>query len=157
MHMCCADGCAAVAGPMRAPCTLAVQAICMFTTAFRPELLNVCSQKQRKMGRKRKGAETKTGDAHGWLQNCGCHHCIHLHGQQPPGIQKSTGTNCSPAGMPHGLHPFGQTITERSPLHPQPFRLTVPSSSCYSAWPSEGNTSGLQRPGLLPSHNTMQS
>lgn len=49
-HMCCADGRqarAAAASPVHAPCTLAVQPICMFTAAICPGLLNVCSQKYR--------------------------------------------------------------------------------------------------------------
>lgn len=55
-HMCCADGRrarAAAASPVRAPCTLAVQPICMFTAAICPGLLNVCSQKHGQMKKKK--------------------------------------------------------------------------------------------------------
>lgn len=51
VHMCCADGHGACCcgSSVRAPCVLALQPICIFTTAICPRLMNVCSQKHGEM------------------------------------------------------------------------------------------------------------
>lgn len=95
-HMCCADGRAAraaVASPVRAPCTLAVQPICVFTAAICPGLLNVCSQKCGQMKKKIiNGGENTRGDVQGGLHKCDCHHHIHSRCQEPSWMGTSART-----------------------------------------------------------------
>lgn len=133
VHMCCADGHGACCcgSSMRAPCVLAVQPICIFTTAICPRVMNVCSQNH---GGMRK-MEVKSLRKHVQRRQKKCSDCYHLShpcGQEPfcswmricP-LHKH-GDN---ADFPQCLHLFG---------HTKPFFI-----SSFSSFSSE-------LPGLIP-------
>lgn len=171
-HMCCADGRrarAAAASPVRAPCTLAVQPICMFTAAICPGLLNVCSQKHgqtKKMEMKKKPRRHVQGRLH---KCCDCHRLLHSGGQEPfcswtrthPRHGHRDELRSAPASMLTSLN------ASIALAKPSPFSfLTSPLSATWayhSRQPQRGpclskqKNNSPRRPGLLPSSNTMQS
>lgn len=113
VHMCCADGHGArcCGSSARAPRLLAVQPICMFTTAICPRLTNVCGQKHGEMRK----VEVKNLRKHGQRRQkkCSdCHPLPHPCGQELfcswMGIRPlhEHGDN---ADFPQCLHLFGHT------------------------------------------------
>lgn len=109
-HTCCADGHGACCcgSSVRAPCALAVQPICMFTTAICPRLLNVCSQKHGEMGE----TEVKNLRKHVQKKCSDCHHLPHPRGQEPFCSWMRTRPlrkHGHSADFPQCLHLFGHT------------------------------------------------
>lgn len=165
VHMCCADGHGACCcrSSMRAPCVLAVQPICIFTTAICPSLMNVCSQKHGEMRK----MEVKNLRKHVQRRQKKCRDCRHLphpRSQEPfcswmrTHPQHRRGDN---ADFPQCLHLFGHTkpffissLSSFSSELPGLIPLTKPRRGpCLS---KEKNHSPW-RPSLLPSSNTIQS